>query len=376
MSMKLFLIKTTLIFGIAVLHCFALNGTIHEESFTGSISGDNILYNIYLPEGYETSTDRYPVIYHLHGLGGTQGGNQNQIVPELFEDALAQNIIGPVIIVFPNGHNNSMWGNSKDGTKPAENHVIQELLPHVDKEYRTYPIRGSRVVEGFSMGGFGALEYAAKFPELFISCVVYDGALHTWSTLSANQQQIADQVFGDDGDYFQDYSPWFNLAKNKQVLIDSMPVRLAVGALKDYNQPMRDTLQSYGINFLYVQTICDHNLGCLLDEEGINNVSFIAEYLDTSSGNTSVEPLCLPSSGFKVKISTHMKSGALCITITGIPGEKYLTLYDARGKVLHRGKSVEDRILLSGISRRAGGVFFIRIEREHRAFYKSVFVHQ
>lgn len=371
-TMKIFNLKIALICGIAAMQSYGLNGTIHKESFTGPITGDEIFFNIYLPPGYENSTERYPLIYHLHGLNGNQGGNQNRTVPEVFEAAMEQNIIGPVIVVFPNGLLNSMWGNSKDGAKPVETHVIQELIPHVDNNYRTYKFRRARAIEGFSMGGYGALEYAAKFPEFFSSCVVYDGAIHTWSTLSTNQKEIATEIFENDGVYFQDYSPWYNLEQNKEILIDSMPVRLVVGALKEYNQHVRDTLQSYGITFKYVETICDHNLGCLLDEEGINNVSFIADNLDISS--TSVKTKSTISSPSGTFVLTQLKSGALHISIQGINGITSVTLHDIQGRIITRVCTMERIINLSGTGKLANGIYFVRMVHDGMTYYKSIII--
>ncbi len=138
-------------------------GTLLEESFLGPITQRTVSYNIYLPDGYENGNEHYPVVYHLHGLGGDQGGGQNTAVPQSFEAARQAGVIGPVIIVFPNGYVDSFWADSWDGAKPAETNVALELVPHVDSHYRTIAHRGGRVIEGFSMGAFGAAKFAAKF---------------------------------------------------------------------------------------------------------------------------------------------------------------------------------------------------------------------
>ncbi len=52
-----------------------LRGTVEQHSFVGPITGRTVLFNIYLPEGYAMSTQRYPVVYHLHGIGGNQPGS-------------------------------------------------------------------------------------------------------------------------------------------------------------------------------------------------------------------------------------------------------------------------------------------------------------
>src|SRR5688572_21212033 len=154
-------------FAILVSHAAAqpLRGTVQEQSFYDGSSGRIVHFNIYLPEGYDAATDRYPVIYHLHGLGGGQGGPQNIYVPRSFELAQVQGTIGPVIVVFPNGYTNAWWADGVDGDKPAESDLITRLVPYVDATYRTIARRGARVIQGFSMGGFGATKFYSKYPD-------------------------------------------------------------------------------------------------------------------------------------------------------------------------------------------------------------------
>ena len=97
-------------------------GTLLEESFLGPITQRTVSYNIYLPDGYENGNEHYPVVYHLHGLGGDQGGGQNTVVPQSFEAARQAGVIGPVIIVFPNGYVDSFWadaGTARSRPKPT-----------------------------------------------------------------------------------------------------------------------------------------------------------------------------------------------------------------------------------------------------------------
>ncbi len=206
-----------------------LAGKVLQKSFSGPVTKKTVLYNIYLPEGYDTSTEKYPVIYHLHGIGGSQGGNQNTTVPASFEQAKQAGLIGPVIVVFPNGYVNSMWADSKNGAKPAESNIVPELIAHVDSAYRTLAERRYRVISGFSMGGFGAAKFIAKFPRLFSICIIYDGALHTWQTLQNNHPDIVSEIFNNDETYFNQHSPWTFAGQNAATLRDSVKIRYVVG---------------------------------------------------------------------------------------------------------------------------------------------------
>src|SRR5262245_6870332 len=107
--MRWCLLGVWLVVGAATVMGQPLRGTVQQRSFVDQGSGRTVLFNIYLPEGYAAGTARYPVIYHLHGLGGNQGGAQNTTVPRAFETALAQGLIGPVLVVFPNGYTDAWW---------------------------------------------------------------------------------------------------------------------------------------------------------------------------------------------------------------------------------------------------------------------------
>src|SRR5687767_681823 len=118
---------------------FALQGTlVTPVSFTGPVTGKPISFSLYLPPGYSSGGTRYPVVYHLHGMGGVHNNpNQLTIVSQSHEDAVAAGLIGPALIVFPDGATDSFWADSLDGTRRIETNVVSEILPYVDAHYRT-----------------------------------------------------------------------------------------------------------------------------------------------------------------------------------------------------------------------------------------------
>src|SRR5512145_2376865 len=90
----------------------ALDGTVQTVTFTGPVTGQPITFSIYLPAGYATGTNRLPVVYHLHGLGGSHSGGHISTVPPSHEAAVAAGLIEPCIIVFPDGYRDSFWADS------------------------------------------------------------------------------------------------------------------------------------------------------------------------------------------------------------------------------------------------------------------------
>src|SRR5688500_13958116 len=133
-------------------------------------------FRVYTPPGYATSAGRYPVVFSLHGLGGAPLGRANQVVPTL-DAAISAGTVRPMIYVFPDGQTNSFYGDAFDGHKQVHSNVINEIVPYVDANFRTLGERRYRAIDGFSMGGYGALTYAAKRTDLFSAVVGYAGAL-------------------------------------------------------------------------------------------------------------------------------------------------------------------------------------------------------
>ncbi len=132
-------------------------------------------YNILLPDGYDTSTARYPVLYLLHGL------TQNYTAWGLANGApFYAGLYDDLIVVMPDAGNSWYvnWSASADGqSNDWEDHVVQDVISHVDWNFRTIPRREGRAMTGLSMGGFGAITMGLRNPEMFVSIGSTSGAL-------------------------------------------------------------------------------------------------------------------------------------------------------------------------------------------------------
>ncbi|MEZ5361911.1 MAG: alpha/beta hydrolase-fold protein [Bryobacterales bacterium] len=94
-----------------------------------------------------------------------------------YDRAIAEGVLPPVIVVFPNGGRRVEYRDWPDQNVPSETMIMDELMPLVDREYRTIDDRKARGIEGMSMGGNGCLAFflAFRHPEKFISVVAYAG---------------------------------------------------------------------------------------------------------------------------------------------------------------------------------------------------------
>ena len=245
-------------------------GELRTETITGKISGDEITFDIYLPEGYRKEGVGYPVIYNLHGRGGSykRGGTFRAAMKK----AIVDGILPPVIAVYPDGTKNGWYADSKDGSILIETHIIREIIPWVDANYNTKASRGFRVIQGMSMGGYGASLLAVKFPELFSVCINYDGAMWNWENMtrkSRKWQPVAPVMFDNDKTYYErNSSPWAFATLNKNKIKGRLQFRTLVGSLGSGLQKWSDHLNSLDIEMDYVETKCRHNLQCLHEQAG------------------------------------------------------------------------------------------------------------
>ncbi len=126
-------------------------------------------FAIYLPPDYETSQRSYPVLYLLHGAGDDQTGwVQFGEVQNIADKAIRENSATAMIIVMPDANTGRRgYFNDIKGDWRYEDFFFQELMPFIEKTYRTKNEKRYRAISGLSMGGGGTLMYAMHHPELF-----------------------------------------------------------------------------------------------------------------------------------------------------------------------------------------------------------------
>jgi S-formylglutathione hydrolase FrmB len=169
---------------------------IEEQTVKSNILKRSVKFTIYLPADYETANRTYPVVYLLHGYtddntGWLQFGEINRYA----DKAIADGTIPPMIIVMPNA-DSSFYINSFDGKERYEDFFIKEFIPHIEKVYRIKTEKKYRGVAGLSMGGYGAMIYAIKYPQLFAAAAPLSAGIfpddqiagmpdNTWDTVLA-----------------------------------------------------------------------------------------------------------------------------------------------------------------------------------------------
>jgi S-formylglutathione hydrolase FrmB len=165
-----------------------------------NILGKDVRYTVYLPTDYETSNRTYPVVYLLHGYtddntGWLQFGEINRYA----DKAIAEGIIPPMVIIMPNG-DSSWYINAYDGKENYEDFFIKEFMPTIEKTYHIKAEKKFRGIAGLSMGGFGTLSFALKYPQLFAACAPLSAAVIDDDAISsmpdANYEATFAQLYG------------------------------------------------------------------------------------------------------------------------------------------------------------------------------------
>src|SRR5690606_10651412 len=139
------------------------------------------------------SDRRYPVVYLLHGYGGNYREWERIGVAEQARDLA-------VILVMPEG-DRSFWVNAHESPEARwEDWIVKEVVPHVDRTFRTIPHREGRAISGLSMGGYGAMILGLRHPDLFASIASHSGALNVPAgSFGGEIGQRLERIFGPAG---------------------------------------------------------------------------------------------------------------------------------------------------------------------------------
>ena len=175
MRSRRLLILILILIGVLVVFYYQRESKVYVETlpFNSALIGRALPYDVVLPPRYgliSSRRTRYPVIYLLHGWQNHHDSwlNRTALVDYASEHQM--------IIISPEG-NNSWYIDRANGTDKYESYILQELIPDVDRRFRTVPNRSSRAIAGYSMGGYGAVNFGLKHPEVFGFVASLSGAL-------------------------------------------------------------------------------------------------------------------------------------------------------------------------------------------------------
>ncbi len=232
---------------------------VQYRTFQSAAAGATVSFHVYTPPAYDVQTQRrFPVLYWLHGSGSPTAGIAQS--SSWFAGAMSRGDLEPMIIVFPNGMPNGMYCDAADGSRPMETVIMQELIPHVDATFRTIADRRGRILEGFSMGGYGTGRLAFKYSDRFVAASLLGAGPVQLDFMNPPpgtdvsptvRAAIFEDVWNSDPAIFFAVSPW-NLAQVNAaaIIANRLKIRMAVGqsdAMLGPNADLRAHLVMLGI---------------------------------------------------------------------------------------------------------------------------------
>lgn len=147
---------------------------VSRFTLESKLLGRTIDYSILYPVNYQRAGNadkRFPVLYLLHGLTGHHTNWIERSRMALYATHY------DLFIVMAEGENAWYTDSATVPSDKFESHILQELIPDVEKRFRVSTERDGRAIAGLSMGGYGALKFGFKYPERFALVGSMSGAL-------------------------------------------------------------------------------------------------------------------------------------------------------------------------------------------------------
>lgn len=223
----------------AIAQSSAPHSKVECSTLKSRILARQVPYCVMLPPSYAQDTvRRFPVVYYLHGLGDNEQSLVNLGGWPIYDRLMREKKIGEFALVAPAGFQ-SFYVNSKDGQFRYEDFFLHEFLPAMEKKYRIGTTRSQRGIMGISMGGFGALHYGFKYPEMFAAVSACMPALieHLPREFSQEwQRHLMGAIFGDPPDLaFYEKNSAFHLARTaSHAALQRMAIYFDCGAQDRY----------------------------------------------------------------------------------------------------------------------------------------------
>jgi enterochelin esterase-like enzyme len=192
---------------------------VEVRLLTSASLGRTLPYAVFLPPGYDTDRGaRYPVLYLLHGLGGSYRQWGEYGLAGVAERLMRRGEIQPFIVVMPEGEAAYWLNHANNGARWAD-YVVRDLVGEIDATFRTRTDRAHRAIGGNSMGAHGAIQLAMNHPDRF-------GAVGMHS-LALRRHKDAFPFFGDQA-YFNAHDPVY-LVQTRPAVARSFALWLDIG---------------------------------------------------------------------------------------------------------------------------------------------------
>jgi putative tributyrin esterase len=183
---------------------------VESRTFQSTSLGREMPYRVILPAGYSDTKARYPVLYLLHGLTGNYADWESRTNLARYARRFE------MIIAFPDGNDNWYTNSATVAADKFEDYIAKDFIGEIDKQFRTIGTRHARAIAGLSMGGYGALKFGLKYPQLFVFAGSFSGALKaTELDINSKSEKFRDmimKIYGPPGSQTRTENDLFALA--------------------------------------------------------------------------------------------------------------------------------------------------------------------
>ncbi len=236
---RIFTILLAVLSFAAALHA---QGRAECSVIKSEILARPIRYCAFLPPGFDHDRSRrYPVLYFLHGLGDNEQSLLDSGGWDIISDLRSRGKIGDFVILAPSA-GRTFYINSENGKLRYEDFFIQEFMPQMEKKYRAEGTRATRGITGISMGGYGALRLAFKYPDKFAAVSAQMPALITnlpkniGASAPGSPEALMGDVFGSplNRAYFDRNNVFYFARVDNAASLRRMKIYFDVGDNDDY----------------------------------------------------------------------------------------------------------------------------------------------
>lgn len=234
------------------------HGTVSKIWYNSPTAGLTRRCTVYTPAGYETSKQKYPVLYLLHGIGGDeQAWTELGRAAQILDNLIAQGKATPMIVVMTNGNisQEACPGETSQGftvptmalPKTMDGYFEQafpDVIKFVESTYRVQKDKAHRAIAGLSMGGFHSLFISINNPDTFDYVGLFSAAVDQQQKggldeIYANREQKIDNLFAKHPKLF-----WIGIGKSD--------------FLYKNNADLRHYLESKNFKYEYLETESGH----------------------------------------------------------------------------------------------------------------------
>jgi len=239
------------------------HGTVTKIWYNSEVLGFQRRVYVYTPGGYEGGTQKYPVFYLLHGAGGDEDAWTNMgRAAQIMDNLIAQGKSKPMIVVMTNGNANQAGAQNEVSPIPStgeqgmasyqryagkfEEHLVKDVVPFIEKNYRTLTGKDNRAIAGLSMGGAHTQTITNNNPGMFSYIGVYSMGImnmgpQTQDAAKLEQERITKLTALKNSGY---KLYWIGVGKDDFVYKGVVT--------------LRETLDKVGLKYIYRESIGGH----------------------------------------------------------------------------------------------------------------------